>query len=114
MSNSKKFFARLIIPTITQNDANTRNIGTLNDLTEDLKQQIRSSVKKCCCFRFDKQIFGRLDQAKYILMETFDGKQIMLDGPDGNKIDCMFFPCTNKEKVIVDDSISLDGTKIYR
>jgi len=38
----------------------------------------------------------------------------MLDGPDGNKIDCMFFPCTSKEEVILDDSISLDGTKHYR
>ena len=42
-------------------------------------------------------------------METFDGKPIMLDGPDGNKIDCMFFPCTNKEEVFVDETYSLDG-----
>jgi len=33
----------------------------------------------------------------------------MLDGPDGNKIDCMFFPCTSKEEVIVDESVTLDG-----
>ena len=45
-------------------------------------------------------------------METFDGKHILLDGPDGNKIDCMFFPCTNKEEVIVDLSVSLDGKKV--
>ena len=44
-------------------------------------------------------------------METFDGKPIMLDGPDGNKIDCMFFPCTSKEEVMIDDSVSLDGKK---
>lgn len=61
--------------------------------------------------RFDDLIFGRTDQANHILMETFDGKHVMLDGPDGNKIDCMFFPCTSKEEVIVDDSISLDGKR---
>jgi hypothetical protein len=72
----------------------------LINFTEDLKIAIRSSVKKCCCFNFDDINFGRLDQAKYILMETFDGKHIMLDGPDGNKIDCMFFPCTQKEEII--------------
>ena len=33
----------------------------------------------------------------------------MLDGPDGNKIDCMFFPCTSKEEVSVDESVPLDG-----
>jgi len=25
---------------------------------------------------------------------TFEGKQYFVDGPDGNKLDCMFFPCT--------------------
>ena len=42
-------------------------------------------------------------------METFDGKHMLIDGPDGNKIDCMFFPCTSKEEVIIDDTIPLDG-----
>ena len=30
---------------------------------------------------------------------TFEGKQYFVDGPDGNKLDCMFFPCTQKEAV---------------
>ena len=92
-----------------QSESNQRNIETLINLAEDLKIGIRSSVKKCCCLRFDDLIFGRLDQAKHILMETFDGKHIMIDGPDGNKIDCMFFPCTSKEEVIIDETIPLDG-----
>ena len=92
-----------------QSDSNQRNIETLINLAEDLKIGIRSSVKKCCCLRFDDLIFGRLDQAKHILMETFDGKHMMIDGPDGNKIDCMFFPCTSKEEVIIDETIPLDG-----
>lgn len=79
-------------------------------MNEELKITIRQSSKKCCCMKFDDLIFSRLDQAKYILMETFDGKPIMLDGPDGNQIDCMFFPCTSKEEVLVDESVSLDGT----
>lgn len=36
----------------------------------------------------------------------------MLDGPDGNKIDCMFFPCTTKEEVFIDDSVSIDGRQL--
>ena len=74
-----------------------------------MKIGIRASVKKCCCLRFDELVFGRFDQARYILQETFDGRQIMIDGPDGNKIDCMFFPCTNKEEVLVDETYQLNG-----
>ena len=102
-SNQKKFFRTLAIPVVLQTDSNQRNMETLINLMENLKLGIRSSVKKCCCFRFDDIIFGRLDQAKFILMETFDGKPITIDGPDNNKIDCMFFPCTSKEEVFVDE-----------
>ena len=108
-TNQKKFLARLSLPIVLQTESNQRNILTLIDLTEDLKIQIRSSAKKCCCLNFDDLIFGRLDQAKFILMETFDGKHFMVDGPDGNQIDCMFFPCTNKEEIQVDDSVPIDG-----
>lgn len=83
-------------------------------MTEDLKIGIRSSTKSCCCLSCDQLIFGRLDQAKYILMETFDGKHISIDGPDGNKIDCMFFPCTSKEEVLVDESATLDGRPVSK
>lgn len=76
---------------------------------EDLKIQIRSSVRKICCFQFDEHIFGRLDQAKFILEETFDGKHLTVPGPDGNTIDAMFFPCTTKEKVLVDEDAPIDG-----
>ena len=82
------------IPIIIQSESNKLNVQNLINVNEELKISIRSSLKKCCCLRFDDLIFGRLDQAKYILMETFDGKPILLDGPDGNKIDCMFFPCS--------------------
>ena len=59
-------------------------------------------------------IFGRNDQSKYILMETFDGKHFNLDGPDGNIIDCMFFPCTSKEKVNIDEEAPLNGKRQTR
>ena len=39
-------------------------------------------------------LFGRNDQARLILKKTFESLQYYVDGPDGNKIDCMFFPCT--------------------
>ena len=51
----------------------------------------------------DDLIFGRVDQARHILMETFEGTHVLLDGPDGNTIDCMFFPCTSKETVKIDN-----------
>ena len=109
-SNQKKFFRTLQIPVVLQSDSNQRNMETLRNLLEDLKISIRSSIKKCCCFRFDDIIFGRLDQAKFILMETFDGKHVFIDGPDNNKLDCMFFPCTSKEEVLINDSVNLDGS----
>ena len=87
---------------IPMTEGNRANIETLNQLTEDLKVAIRSSTKKCCCCKFDNIIFGRLDQAKLILAETFEGKHFYVNGPTGSKIDCMFFPCTNKETVTID------------
>ena len=83
----------------------------MNELGEELKSAVGSSRRKCCFMRFDDLIFGRTDQANRILMQTFDGKHIMLDGPDGNKIDCMFFPCTSKEEEIIDETATLDGNQ---
>ena len=95
----RRFFSRQVIPMIPQNQANKANIEKLNQLAEDLKAAIRSSSRRCCGCNRSEFIFGRLDQARYILTETFEGKQFFVNGPDGNKIDCMFFPCTIKEKV---------------
>jgi len=53
-------------------------------------------------------LFGRLDQAKIILQITFEGSQFFAKGAHGNKIDCMFFPCTQNETV--DLSESKDGS----
>ena len=53
----------------------------------------------------------QLDQARHILSDTFDGQHFLIDGPDGNKIDCMFFSCTAKEKVTIDESVSIDGRR---
>ena len=66
-------------------------------------------MRKCCCLHLDDKIFGRLDQARFILTETFDGSHFNLDGPDGNTIDCMFFPCTTKEKIVMDEKAPLNG-----
>ena len=77
--------------------------------TEQLKTYIRASAKKRCMKSADDLIFGRVDQARHILMETFEGTHVLLDGPDGNTIDCMFFPCTSKETVKIDNSVPLDG-----
>lgn len=101
-----------MIPVVVKNESNQLNIDGLLEQADELKNGIKASVKKRCCCRFDDLIFARLDQARHILTETFDGRHVLLDGPDGNKIDCMFFPCTAKEKVFIDESVSIDGSKI--
>ena len=113
-ANARRFIARLSLPIVVQSEANTQNMLRLTEAMEDLKIQIRASVRKCCCLRFDHLIFGRLDQARMILTETFDGKHIRLPGPDNNEIDCMFFPCTSKEKVNIDEEAPLNGKRQTR
>ena len=54
-------------------------------------------------------LFGRMDQARLILEETFEGKQFFVKGANKNKIDCMFFPCTNRENVTFDYGAPLKG-----
>lgn len=64
---------------------------------------MQTSVNRCCCISNCNQdfLFGRLDQAKLILETSFEGRQFFVRGPSGNRIDCMFFPCTQNEKVSV-------------
>ena len=77
-------------------------MSSLIQITTDLSACIQESVGRCCgLFRQPTGLFGRLDQAKYILNHSFEGKQMFVDGPDGNQIDCMFFPCTQKEEIKV-------------
>jgi hypothetical protein len=62
-------------------------------------------MSKCCClFQCKDVLFGRIDQAKLILKMTFEGKQYFVEGADSNQIDCMFFPCTQKEEVELFDN----------
>ena len=73
-------------------------------------RQVRASKKTCCKIRFDTIIFGRIDPARHILQETFDGQHFFIDGPDNNKIDAMFFPCTSKEEILCDNEAPIDGS----
>jgi hypothetical protein len=86
-------------------------ISELKQLDVELTRLIRNSDRKCCCFHLSEIIFGRTDQAKAILTETFEGCHAFVEGPDGNKIDCMFFPCTSKEKVVIDEKQDYSGVK---
>ena len=113
-ANARRFIARLSLPIVVQSESNNRNMQLLTEAMEELKIQVRRSVRKICCMRFDDPIFGRLDQARLILTETFDGKHIRLPGPDNNIIDCMFFPCTSKEKVHIDEEAPLNGKRQTR
>ena len=76
---------------------------------EELKDHISSALKKCCCCTFVELLFARVDQARYILQETFDGRHFFVKGESGNKIDCMFFPCTDKEPFTIDYEARIDG-----
>lgn len=79
--------------------------------SQRFQANIFRSVNKCCgCCRLSTTLFGRSDQANRILSHSFDGKHFFVDGPDGNRIDCMFFPCTQKEEVKVYDKRSLVRT----
>jgi hypothetical protein len=79
-------------------------------LTEEFSSCMEASMDRCCCISNCNQdfLFGRLDQAKIILQITFEGSQFFAKGAHGNKIDCMFFPCTQNETV--DLSESKDGS----
>jgi hypothetical protein len=54
----------------------------------------------CCCE--GDLIFSRNDQAKKILGYSFEGVHFDVKGPSGNNLDCMFFPCTTGETVLID------------
>ena len=63
---------------------------------------VRESTGKYCtlCRSNNTILFGRSDQAIHILNHSFEGRQFIVDGPGKHKIDCMFFPCTQKEEII--------------
>lgn len=64
-------------------------------LTDEFSESVIASSSRCCClFHCKDVLFGRTDQASLILKMTFEGKQFNVQGPDGNTLDCMFFPCT--------------------
>ena len=42
-------------------------------------------------------MFGTLDQSMLMLEKNFEGKQFLIKGYNGVKLDCMFIPCTNDE-----------------
>jgi len=90
------------MPVFPQTQANQANVKRLEELAEELAVNVGRSTRRCCLFRYGDVLFGRSDQAKLILKETFEGTQFFVQGPDGNKIDAMFFPCTNKETVKID------------
>jgi hypothetical protein len=46
-------------------------------------------------------MFGTVDQSLLMLEKNFEGKQFIIEGYGGVKLDCMFIPCSNDETVEV-------------
>lgn len=36
-----------------------------------------------------------MNQNEILLKKNFEGKHLWVDGHNGSKLDCMFFPCTS-------------------
>jgi len=100
--NVKKFFLRYQSPIIPQTEENLRNLQRLIVLSNEFSRCVTRSIRSCCCIGGNDVLFGRHDQAKIILKITFEGQQFDVVGPHGNTIDCMFFPCTQKEQVVIE------------
>ncbi len=55
-------------------------------------------------------MFGSVEQNTLLLNKNFEGKHFWVEGHNGVKLDCMFFPCTVEEK----DTINLEApTGLY-
>ena len=87
-------------PLIPQTPENLDLLKKLATLTEQFGNSVNRSIGTCCCcVQWNDMLFGRNDYARLILKRTFEGKQFYVNGPDGNTLDCMFFPCTTNEIV---------------
>lgn len=78
-------------------------IDEIGEAAKNFHSLIRVATKnKCCCYFGYNQMFGTLDQSLLMLEKNFEGKQFTVNGYKGVKLDCMFIPCTNEDKVTVD------------
>lgn len=82
-------------------------------LIDQFKMTVRDAVRPysclCCrhsCLFFQGEIFGTLDQLRFMLEKNFDGRHFWTPSKTdkGLKIDSMFFPCTS-EKVLDKDEL---------
>jgi hypothetical protein len=102
--NAKTFFREYLPPIMNTCDENHKLSQRLKELAEEFRLCTDASTKMpccgiCACFCEGDLIFSRNDQAKKILGYSFEGVHFEVKGPSGNKLDCMFFPCTTGENV---------------
>ena len=89
-------------PEILKTEQNLQQLQRLILFTDEFTECVNQSVRRTCCLcNCSDQLFGRNDQAKLILKKTFEGRQYNVQGPDGNTLDCMFFPSTQREEVVL-------------
>jgi hypothetical protein len=88
-------------------------IKQIETLIAEFKAQVRLAVYpvKCCCrkrvscFCCFREIFGTLNQMRFMLEKNFDGRHFWIKSHDGSvKIDSMFFPSTNEQVVFGDET----------
>ena len=70
--NIKTFFSNYDTPQIPSSDSNLRNLKLLEQYSQEFRACVRASTGKCCsCLRLSTVLFGRSDQAKRILSDSF-------------------------------------------
>ena len=96
------------LPYIIKDATTEAQVDKLLDLSTEFKAVVSEAVRpyRCLCCKtsfmlFQKEIFGTLDQLRFMLEKNFDGRHFWVKSKTDKdlSIDAMFFPCTS-EKVL--------------
>lgn len=79
------------LPMLSENQNNKEIVERMQVLSKQFKLIVRNALypMKCCCnrqysfFCCYKELFGTLDQMRYMLEKNFDGKQLWVTAHDG-------------------------------
>eukprot|EP00347_Sterkiella_histriomuscorum_P024303 403331600 len=97
---------KIIMPKIMQNDEAFQIIIVIDRLTRQFRQVVNRATKiRCGLFCRYNKMFGTLSQNQLLLNKNFEGQNFEIEGYNGAKLDCMFFPCTSEQNL----EISLDN-----
>ena len=104
------FYKNYKAPLLKKSEHNSKMTQELVTLCAQLQRCVNRATGGSCCSCSREQLFCRDDQARVILKRTFEGKQYFVES-DGQQIDCMFFPCTANEEVVIDSALKREYTQ---